>query len=807
VWGINPLDSQSVHFGCQVKLDSPRVADEKPVKYETPSGKGEAVEPLFLRTSQENYWEDVLLSNNEPVIITEGAKKAGCLMSLGYAAISVPGVANAQYQGAINPHLKPFCNVGRKVLLAYDSDYHNNPKVRKELDRLGRLIAAEGAVPLVVLWDKLHKGIDDYLVNTDIGANALKTLIDKAVTFEQWRRLELEQTEEQIEPPPEKSFNQIALQALYGDNYWICLNETLHFYNGKYYQESVDATEKRRIAKFCDTYVARHPKTGKLTHLHANDGAVNAVLKWAKSRFSVKADDVNPAGLNLANGVLLITWEGRKPTWQLLPHSPKRIYTYCSGVSYNPQANPDACDRLLVALDDAQREVWLRTIAASFDLPLIRKSVQNRLRTLILQGDGSNGKDTLREAVSEIFARGLTGCTLRDFQQYDEGRKFTLASLDFSRINWASENHSQLSIDKLQSLKNVTTGDPIKIERKNIDEREFKPACIVLLNCNEAPSIVGAQRAIESRYAIIKFQKTFTDFVMSEDDIPSDPRFKNDPDFLRNEVCPALLNRLLEALANLMAEGINYEPLSGAIQQVKEDSCHLIRWATDIGLTYGKGRIRLGDLFDSLTKWYVDQGILEIETTVSGKKKFEWLDEGSRFDPWVKASRLMRQALVKVFPKVRFSEKTEHGFFAVGIQSINFSISPNFGSFGSGEEANQDIETVSEAEPKPEPNNFDSGLNFASGNEGLNQNPNPEPNFLEAEPNKPIPRASSEPKEATEPKLAVGEAVKYIGKNHQTARYWQHGKPAIEAIHGSLATVSKGYGLKIQVKLTELSKA
>jgi phage/plasmid-associated DNA primase len=598
---------------------------------------------------------------------------------------------------------------------------------------------------------------------------------------------------------PEKSFNQTALQALYSSKKWICLNDTLYFFNGKYYQESPDPIERKRIAEYCNNYIAYDARRQKRAYLHANDGAVNAVLKWVKSSFGINPDAVNPSGLNLANGILSISWDNKTPKWALLPHTSERIYTYCSDVSYLPNSNHEACDRLLIALDDNQRDVFLKTVAASFDLETIRKIMPNRLRGLILQGDGSNGKDTLREAVSEIFARGITGCSLRDFQQYDEGKKFPLAKLEYSRINWASENHSKLSLDSLQSLKSILTGDPIDIERKNVDGYDCKPKCVVLLNCNEAPSIVGSQRAIESRYTILKLRKTFTDKPTSPDDIPADPRYKHDADFLRSQVCPALLNRLLESLSSLTANGIDYEPLSGAIQEARENSCHLIRWSTDLKITYGEGRIRLGDLYDSLTQWYCDQGILEVETTVTGKKKFDWLDEGSKYDPWVKAPRLMRQALTKVFPKVRFSERTEFGFFALGIQSANFVNTPNFAVFGSGQESNAVIELITSAEPKAEPNNFGSGLQFDSW---LNQNSSAEPNFRQPEPNSLAPRASSEPKQENEPNFAIGDLVRYVG--HSLVYGFKDVRRIVDIYDGKASC--RGDGLNIAVPLNQLVK-
>ncbi|TYQ29444.1 hypothetical protein PseudUWO311_00670 [Pseudanabaena sp. UWO311] len=577
------------------------------------------------------------------------------------------------------------------------------------------------------------------------------------------------------EPPISEHFNQIAQKKLFSDKHWVCINDTLHYWTGTHYEASPDPVEKRRISEFCNKFLVYDDRTNKRTYKYANEQSVNAVMKWVKVGFGVDPTTVNPTGLNLANGVLTIEWEGKKPSWKLRNHHPNLVYTYCSKVKHDPKADHETCDRLLVALDDAQRDVFLKTIAACFDLANVRKVIPDRLRGLLLQGDGSNGKDTLREAIAEIFSRGITGCSLRDFQQYDEGKKFPLAKLEYSRINWASENHSRLSLDSLQSLKNVLTGDPIDIERKNVDDYDIKPACIVLLNCNEAPSIVGAQKAIESRYAIVKFAKTFTSDPQSPDELPADPRFKNDPEFLQNQVCPSLLNRLLDALVTLMQDGIDYKPLAGAIQEAKEASCHLIRWAADIKLEQGRGRIKVGDLYESLKSWYVDQGIVEIETTYRGtekKEKFDWLDDGNRFDPWIKASRMMKPALTKIFPRATFSGRTKQGFFVYGICSVNFANSNDFDSFDSPEEENQYTEIVLADESNDESNYFDSYLvNQNKANQNLSigeSNLNGEPNYFGGEQKKADNHAIGEANTSGEPNLGVTN--NYSQKKSKTLR-------------------------------------
>jgi phage/plasmid-associated DNA primase len=821
VWGTNPLDKNSVRFGVQIKPDLPRTNDDgKLIKYESRIGKGEAREPLFLKVPDpiweriaakwavpilpeaysKGFWQWALDNPRLPILITEGAKKAASLLSHGYAAISIAGVSNGQYLGELNPYIAPFCPVSRRVYLAYDSDLHSKESVRKELDRLGRLIAASGSIPSVMLWDEnLAKGIDDFI--GEFGADELDKIYSKSLTFEAYRRQAQDSPKEPEEIETEQHFNQIAIATIYKSDRYICLNDTLHRWTGTHYEPSSDAQEKRRIFRFCNTYKYYDARLRKYTYRYANDQSVNGVLKWFKNSCGVDLADVNPSGLNLLNGVLTIQWQGRTPTYKLAKHDPSVIYTYVSKVKYNPNADRTYCDRLLNVLDPDQQKILLKVCAAALDLATVRAKADNRsVKCLLLKGDGNNGKDALRECISEIFGKqSVTTCGFSDFRDYDQGRKFNIAKLAYSRINWSPENTDALLLDKLDVIKRIVTGDTIDIEFKNQDTVPLDPNFALLFNVNKMPALWGAQEAIKSRYAILSFNKTIVKNAdpNNPDEIEGDPRYKYDPEFRQTEVAPALLNRLLESLTELMIDGIDYSSCDAAIQSAREDSCHLLKWAKEIGLEYGKGRIRLGDLFNNLKQWYVDNDILDIEETATGKEKLVWNDDGDKYDPFVKAPRLMRAAIAKLFPNAKFSEKGEYGVFVLGVQSQQFAISPNFGSFESGEEQKQELATVSQADPNPDPNYFASVSNFASANTQTVKADPTDANYSTPDANKFNNHAGFDATDANDPKnnYSTLNAQQPPLKIGDRVDFWRYGT-ACEKFHKIRNLPDSGYTVK-----------
>ncbi|MEH2166624.1 MAG: plasmid replication protein, CyRepA1 family [Nostoc sp.] len=143
------------------------------------------------------FWHWVW-QHNVPVTIVEGVKKAGALLTAGYAAIAIPGVnagyrtPNDEYGTAIGKpslilDLKHFATQGRLVNICFDQD--NKPetvqRVRTAISRMGRLLVNEGcSLRVIDLPLGAEKGVDDFIVAK--GQPAFDALYNTAVALELW---------------------------------------------------------------------------------------------------------------------------------------------------------------------------------------------------------------------------------------------------------------------------------------------------------------------------------------------------------------------------------------------------------------------------------------------------------------------------------------------------------------------------------------------------------------------------------------------------------------------------------------------
>ena len=144
-----------------------------------------------------SFWAWVLDNPSIALLITEGAKKAGSLLSAGYVAIALPGIYSGFRQEKIwgnaiglpylIPQLLPFCGGGREVVFCFDQDTKAKTvkNVRTAIERTGKLLGYKGCKVSVARWSPYWKGIDDYIFSQ--GMESLDQVFSERISLDQYK--------------------------------------------------------------------------------------------------------------------------------------------------------------------------------------------------------------------------------------------------------------------------------------------------------------------------------------------------------------------------------------------------------------------------------------------------------------------------------------------------------------------------------------------------------------------------------------------------------------------------------------------
>jgi predicted P-loop ATPase len=204
-------------WGC-LKPVEPKEKDGKPIKYEHPPQTPTRAFYLEIGESQYqkisefweigkngDFWPWVQSQPSLPVVITEGAKKAGALLTAGYAAIALPGVNNGvntiesekvnkdgkiviEKRKELTEDLAILAQSGREIILAFDEDskFKTQKMVANATLELGKAFESYGCRVSVVCWDsKDGKGIDDWIAAK--GETELHNLIGERISLVEFR--------------------------------------------------------------------------------------------------------------------------------------------------------------------------------------------------------------------------------------------------------------------------------------------------------------------------------------------------------------------------------------------------------------------------------------------------------------------------------------------------------------------------------------------------------------------------------------------------------------------------------------------
>jgi hypothetical protein len=222
--GIDLLTGKEDIWGC-FKPDLPRhnYSDcGKTIKYEhppkTPTGLFALKVPVSLwekiaarykikleptdidpSLPDSGFWQWAIAHRELPICITEGAKKAGTLLSAGYAAVALPGIhsgyrtpkdelGNRIGKSHLIPQLQKLALPNREIYLVFDRDSKPNTvkAVNAAIKKNGYLLQQAGCKVKVVVWDEaLGKGVDDLVAK--YGTEIIDRAYDNALSLETWK--------------------------------------------------------------------------------------------------------------------------------------------------------------------------------------------------------------------------------------------------------------------------------------------------------------------------------------------------------------------------------------------------------------------------------------------------------------------------------------------------------------------------------------------------------------------------------------------------------------------------------------------
>lgn len=167
------------------------------------------------------FWQWIV-KNKLPIILCEGVKKAAALLTLGYAAIALPGITsgyrvNKNSQGKILcrkliPELAVFTETSRTFYICFD--YETKPKtikaVNNAITHLGELLEQQNCPVKVINLPGPEKGVDEFIVGK--GESAFHNIYAQSLDLE--THLAKTKPHSQLTYPPSLSLQQRYLGKL-----------------------------------------------------------------------------------------------------------------------------------------------------------------------------------------------------------------------------------------------------------------------------------------------------------------------------------------------------------------------------------------------------------------------------------------------------------------------------------------------------------------------------------------------------------------------------------------------------------------
>lgn len=335
--------------------------------------------------------------------------------------------------------------------------------------------------------------VGEQKTSTILHSHILKQLLQKIPRVDFKKAADLDENKE----PNQNHFHVIVIEAILEvakkESLGLCRNhDFIYLYNGAYWI-LIDRDELK-------TFLGQAAEKMGVNHLLARHHKFKDDLfrQFVASAHLPKPEQPKDSVfINLKNGTFEI-----KPTGnRLKPFDVNDFLTYQLPFDYDPQAKAPQFQKYL---DRVLPDKHLQNILAEYlGYIFVKTSTLKLEKTLLLYGDGANGKSVFYEIVRSLL--GEQNTSEYSLQSLTNENGYERAMIAHKLLNYASEISG-----KLQSyiFKVLVSGESIGARLPYGNPFNMSDYAKLMFNCNELPTDVEHSEAYFRRFLIIPFNVT-----------------------------------------------------------------------------------------------------------------------------------------------------------------------------------------------------------------------------------------------------------------------------------------------------------
>lgn len=598
---------------------------------------------LYLPNIGGINWKKIAEDSSANLLITEGEKKAAAACKAGFNCIGLGGVWNFKSKRGFLREWESFALKGRKILIVYDSDIVDKPKVRQAEYALYIELVALGANVMRVRLPE--KGLDGEKVGLDdfLAANGLPE--SPKLAADAFNKLPQEEIKPAFPPHLSELGNAIRLGQEFGDyiryvpawRSWLVRSLITNIWRLD------DDGEAVRCAKKLPYLICKEAKKVQ------DNEAQKKIFGWARNSESEKC---LKATLNLAKSESELVFNERfidADRWEIALGDGKIIdlrtqkvreilpedYIMKSiKISYDPKAQCPTWEKFLLEVMDGDKSM------VRFTQRAIGYSLTGDMREqcfFIAYGSGANGKTTFLNIMLELlgdYARQAAAHTFMAQRADASTARSDLCRLVGIRLVATSETENYQRLSEAM-VKQWTGGEQIVTRDLYGKTFEFSPQGKIWLATNHRPQVRGTDDAIWRRIILIPFTRTFAEHER-------DPKLSEK---LRKEL-PGILNWALKGCKEWQEKGLNPpQSVLDAVKKYRADMDAVGEWLKERCEIGNQCQELIPDLFNDFKTWanqteefvynqrdfarYLEErGYKRIQTTDRRKDKKGWFLKG-----------------------------------------------------------------------------------------------------------------------------------------------------------------------------------